>query len=124
MAITLLTVGGTPLPNPQVGGYNISLNDGDGENSGRSESFEMTRERIRANMYTIGCNWIVNGADLEVITTAVAPATFSVTFFDPLTGAQKTGTFYAGNPRTGKLLKLGETTEESMWQLSFNLIQC
>ena len=34
MAITLLTVGSTPLPNPQVGGYNVSLNDGDGENSG------------------------------------------------------------------------------------------
>lgn len=124
MAITLLTVGSTPLPNPQVGGYNVSLNDGDGENSGRSESFEMARERIRADMYTIGCNWIVTGADLAVITTAIAPATFDMTFYDPLTSTTKTRTFYAGNPRTSNLLKLEDTAEKSLWQLSFNFIEC
>ena len=122
MAITLLTVGSTPLPNPQVGGYNVSLSDG--ENSGRSESFEMARERIRADMYTIACNWIVTGAELAVITTAIAPATFDMTFYDPLTGTTKTGTFYAGNPRTSSLLKLEDTAEKSMWQLSFNFIEC
>lgn len=122
--MTLLKIGGTPLPNPQIGGYAVSLNDGDGANSGRSESFRMTRERIRANMYTIACNWIVNGADLAVITTAIAPATFDVTFYDPLTSTTQTRTFYAGNPRTSNLLKLENTANDSMWQLSFNFIEC
>lgn len=122
--MTLLTIGSTPLPNPQVGGYNVSLNDGDSENSGRSESFELGRERIRADMYTIACNWIVKGADLAVITTAIAPATFPLTFFDPLTSSTKTGFFYAGNPRNSNLLKLENTAAESLWQLSFNLIEC
>lgn len=123
MAVTLLTIGTTPLPNPQVGGYNVALNDGDSENTGRSQSWQMARERVRADIYTIACNWIVTGAELATIITAIAPASFDMTFFDPLTNSYKTCTFYAGNPRQCNLLKLEDTLTDCRWQLSFSFIE-
>jgi hypothetical protein len=116
--MALITVGSTPLPDPYE--YSVSLQDIDSENTRRTESGILTRDRVRAGVYKIQATWKVTKAQLKTITDAIAPASFSVTFFDPTTTTSPTKTMYCGD-REGKLVY--KDLVGDLWELSTSLIE-
>ena len=116
--MALITIGSTPLPDPVE--YSVTLQDIDSENTRRTESGILTRDRVRAGVYKIQVAWKVNKADLKKITDAVAPAKFSVTFFDPTTSSNPTKDMYVGD-RTANLIHL--ESGQSLWELTLSLIE-
>lgn len=83
--------------------YAVQRSDLDSEDSGRSETGVMFRNRIRAGVYKIQVTWRVNRSQLSAIANAISPDSFSVTFFDPTTASTKTCTMY--------LIALSETPQ-------------
>lgn len=119
--MAMLTVGAVALPNPTE--YEVTLQDLDSDNTTRSETGVMTRDRVRAGVYAIKATFSVSKTELKTITDAISPVSFSVTFFDPTTSSSPTKTMYVGN-RNCKLLAYKTGSESgSLWQLSFDLVQ-
>jgi len=118
----LLNIGGADIsPNPHE--YEVVLQDLDGENTTRSETGVLTRDRIRAGLYTVKSSFYVTKTELKVITDSIAAASFPVVFFDPNTSSYPTATMYAGN-RSSKMLAYATGNEaNSTWELSFDLIE-
>lgn len=116
--MALITIDSTPLPDPVE--YSVSLQDIDSENTRRTESGVLTRDRVRAGVYKIQATWKVNKTDLKIITDAVKPAQFAVTFFDPTTSTNPTRDMYVGD-RTANLLHL--ESGKSLWELTLSLIE-
>ena len=118
----IITIGSTELPAPVE--YTVTLQDIDSENTRRTESGILTRDRVRAGVYKIQATWKVNKTDLKIITDAISPAKFSVTFFDPTTSTSPTKSMYCGD-RAGKLVLLKDPNNpgESLWELSTSLIE-
>lgn len=120
----MISVGGVALPEPSE--YEVNLADIDSENTTRNASGLLIREPIRQGIYKIAVGWEgLTRAQLQTITSAVAPAKLSVSFFDPTTGTSNiTKNMYVGD-RTGKLnVHMNESQRNnSRWDLSFNLIE-
>jgi hypothetical protein len=116
--MALITIGTTPLPDPAE--YSVTLQDIDSENTRRTESGILTRDRVRAGVYKIQATWKVNKTDLKTITDAVKPAQFAVTFFDPTTSTNPTRPMYVGD-RMARLIHL--ESGQSLWELSLSLIE-
>lgn len=116
--MALITIGTTPLPDPAE--YSVTLQDIDSENTRRTESGILTRDRVRAGVYKIQATWKVNKTDLKTITDAVKPAQFAVTFFDPTTSSNPTKDMYVGD-RTARLIHL--ESGQSFWELTLSLIE-
>ena len=120
----MISIGGTALPNPTD--YEVQLADLDSENTTRNAQGVLLRDRVRGGTYTISIGWEgLTQAQLRSITSAVAPAAVSVSFFDPTTGtANITRQMYAGNRRSRLSVHLNESRRaQSRWDLSFNLIE-
>lgn len=112
----LLKINGVAMPTPVT--YNVTQNDIDSSNTGRSETGVMNRDRVRAGVYKIELAWKnISTTELEKITNAIKDASFSVTFFY---GATKTAKMYAGD-RTVNLVSLG--TDTATWDMSFSLVE-
>lgn len=120
--MALITIGSTAMPNPYA--YNVTRSDLDSENTTRSESGVMLRDRVRAGVYKIEASWKVKRADYKKVVDAVALETFSVTFFDPNSATTKTATMYAGD-RVGSLVAYLDETKpsDSVWDLTLSLIE-
>jgi hypothetical protein len=119
--MAMITIGATPLPNPAK--YSVDLQDLDSDNTARSETGVLTRDRVRAGVYSVKCTFKVSKTQLKTITDAIAPASFSMTFFDPTTGTNPTITAYAGN-RSCDLVGYKTGAESaSRWELSVDFIQ-
>ncbi len=120
--MALIKIGSTPLPDPVE--YSVSLQDIDSENTRRTETGTLKRDRVRAGVYKIQVAWKVTKTQLKTITDAISPAQFSVTFFDPTTSTNPTKYMYSGD-RTGKLILLKDPNNpgESLWELSTSLIE-
>ena len=120
--MALITIGSTPLPDPVE--YTVSLQDIDSENTRRTETGLLTRDRVRGGVYKIQATWKVTKTQLKTITDAIAPAKFSVSFFDPTTSSNPTKDMYSGD-RIGNLILLKDTgsSSESLWELSASLIE-
>lgn len=116
--MALITIGTTPLPDPAE--YSVTLQDIDSENTRRTEAGVLTRDRVRAGVYKIQATWKVNKSELIIITDAVKPAQFAVTFFDPTTSTNPTRPMYVGD-RTARLIHL--ESGQSLWELSLSLIE-
>lgn len=69
--------------------YAVQRSDLDSEDSGRSETGKMFRNRIRAGVYKIQVTWRVNRSQLSAIANAISPDSFSATFFDRPQQAQR-----------------------------------
>ena len=117
--MTFLKIGTTVLPAPQS--YRVDSYDIDSSDTGRSEDGTMKRNRI-ATKYKIQAAWTVAQADLQTIISAVSPETFSVTFFDPTTGATKTKTMYAGD-RSAEMVACGDVSGDNWWSFSVNFVE-
>ena len=116
--MALIKIGSTSLPDPVE--YSVTLQDIDSENTRRTEAGILTRDRVRAGVYKIQATWKVNKTDLKIITDAVKPAQFAVTFFDPTTSTNPTRPMYVGD-RTANLLHL--ESGQSLWELTLSLIE-
>ncbi|MPW25943.1 hypothetical protein GC105_09085 [Alkalibaculum sp. M08DMB] len=119
--MAMITIGGTALPNPSE--YSVVLQDIDSENTKRSETARLSRERLRAGVYKIEIGWIgLTRAQLKLITDALKPAKVSVQFFDPTSASNPTAQMYAGD-RTGKLNTYLQEGAQSYWDINFSLTE-
>lgn len=131
--MALLIIGAVPLPNPFE--FSVTRSDLDSEATGRSETGLLQRTVVRgANsagtainggaVYKITYGAKVTKAQLKTITDAIAPQTFSATFFDGTASSDTTKTFYCGD-RTCKLSKYVNESlpADSYWEISFSLVQ-
>jgi len=92
-----LTVGSTPLT-PQPAQFKVTpLDIDDGEATFRSTDGTLTRHRVAVKRQ-INMTWgILTWAQISTILTLISGESFSLTYPDPLTGADATKTFYVGN---------------------------
>ena len=117
----ILSVGGTALPTPT--GYTVTRNDLDGSGTQRSENGTLHRDRIRGGIYTIEVEWEnLSVSQLNTLTTAFSPASFSVSFFDLTTCGTVTATMYAANPSVSVTVPAANTSDMKC-SYSVSLIQ-
>lgn len=81
------------------------------------------RDRIRAGVYKISVTWLVEHQQLKVITDAIAPEKFSVTFFDPTTNTNKTCEMYCGDRNGDLKFYNNKNPSKSLWEISTSLIE-
>ncbi|ATP40695.1 hypothetical protein CSE16_11905 [Solibacillus sp. R5-41] len=95
----MIKIDGKEIPTPsdyQVGIMDISKAE-------RNARGDMIIERI-ATKRKIELGWkYLSKSDLQTVMNAVSPVFFSVSYIDPLTSSQKTGTFYSGDRNVGAL---------------------
>jgi hypothetical protein len=118
--MALISIGSTDLPDPVE--YSVTLQDLDSENTKRTETGLLSRDRVRAGVYKIQATWKVKKTDLMTITTALAPAKMSVTFFDPTSSENVTKDMYSGD-RSGNLIFMAKNPDDSLWEFSTALIE-
>ena len=118
--MALIQINGVNLPPPVE--YSVELYDIDSENTKRTETGVLQRDRVRAGVYKIQVKWKVTKAQLKTITDALKPAKFSVTFFDPTTSTNPTRFMYCGD-RNADLVLNKENPDKSLWELSTSLIE-
>lgn len=108
------------MPVPRT--YEVSEADIDSENTTRSESGVLHRDRIRAATRKISIGWRVNEQSARSILSAVSPAAVSVTFLDPQTGSDRVATMYAGD-RKMAIVQHRRTLSAPLWDVSFSLVE-
>jgi hypothetical protein len=120
--MAMISIGGVALPNPTD--YKVILQDLDSDNTTRSETGFLTRDRVRAGIYKIDVTWQVKRPLLKLITDQLETAKFTVTFFDPTDSADHTAQMYCGD-RSGTLKSYTDESkpDESLWELSLQLIE-
>ncbi len=119
--MSIIRVNGIDLPGPTK--YNVSLQDIDSSNTGRTETGILIRDRIRQGVYKITVTWLVKHSQLRIITDAISPAKFLVSFFDPTTGTTPTRDMYCGD-RNGELKHYDvNNPPNSLWEISTSLIE-
>ncbi len=118
--MALIQINGVDMPPPVE--YSVSLQDIDSENTRRTETGVLQRDRVRAGVYKIEVKWLVTKTQLKTITDALKPAKFSVMFFDPTTSTNPTRSMYCGD-RNADLVLNKENPDKSLWELSTSLIE-
>lgn len=118
--MAMINIDGVDLPAPVE--YSVSLQDIDSENTKRTETGVLQRDRVRAGVYKLQVTWRITKPQLKIITDALSSAKFSVSFFDPATNTNPTKDMYSGD-RAGKLLYNPDNPDESLWELSTSLIE-
>ncbi|MBW2672574.1 MAG: hypothetical protein JRD89_04045 [Deltaproteobacteria bacterium] len=112
--MALISIGGVDMPAPSE--YGVSLQDIDSENTRRTETGVLVRDRVRAGVYKIQVKWKVTKTQLKTITDAIAPAQFT-------TSTTPTRDMYSGN-RDAQLIKYDSVDpDNSLWELSAALIE-
>lgn len=121
----IISVGGTNLPH--VREYTFTLEDIDGDNSTRTEAGIMHREIIRKNVYHGAFVHICTETEMTDICEALmgGEATIEVTVLCPGKGSPYAEiTAYVSKLETKLILYEGQAgTEESWWQVSYQLIE-
>lgn len=65
-------------------------------------------------------NYLSN-SDLSTLFNAISPTTFTVDYPDPVTGAERSGTFYKGDRKSGMIIY--ESGVPKWKDITFNLIE-
>jgi len=117
----MIQINGVVLPAPVE--YSVSLQDIDSENTRRTETGMLQRDRVRAGVYKIQIKWRVTKTQLKTITDALKPAKFSVTFFDPTTSTTPTRYMYCGDRDADLVHYKATVPDDSLWELSTSLIE-
>ncbi len=119
--MALIKIGTTDMPSPSE--YEVSIHDLDSENTKRTETGVLFRDRVRAGVYKIEVTWKVSGTELQIIASSLSPSKFSVTFFDPTSATNAVTDMYCG-PKSGKLIKYDNSNpSNSIWELTASLIE-
>ena len=118
--IEYLTIDGVLMPAPKT--YSIDRSDLDSENTTRSLSGIMNRDRVRQGVYKLKITWLIKTTDLIKLTQALTPASMQVKFFDGTTGTYITTKMYAGD-RSSSLALQKKNYREMWWEFSCDLIE-
>lgn len=95
ITIVLISINGEAMPTPAEGGYSVTLSDLDSENTSRSETGVLHRERVRTGVCKISANWYVDRTELERLVISTKPDKLTVRYY--FGGEYKTATMYAGD---------------------------
>lgn len=99
MTATLISIGGNVLPPP--GSYQVTLQDI--VKTDRNAAGNTIIERIATKrVIDLGYEGI-SAADYSTVLNAVSGVTFSVTYYDPETNGNNTGTFYVSDRQSPML---------------------
>lgn len=113
----LITIGATAIPAPSdfsVGVMDISKAE-------RTSNGKMIIERI-ATKRKLELSWTyLSRTDLATVLAAVSGVTFSVTYMDPVTNANRTATFYCGDRSAGMIDFVNSVPRYK--DVKFNLIE-
>ena len=114
--MTIINIDGINLPSPIE--YQVTLADIDSDNSGRSDSGYMSRDRVRSNICSISISWAYLTIDeLNTIITQISKESFTVKYFY---GDYRTATMYSGD----KDIEMKYIdNQEQRWNLSASLIE-
>lgn len=118
----MISIQGTPLPNPTK--YQVGLSDLDSSDTTRNEAGELVRNRVRQGVTKIELGFIVTGQVAARLLDLVKPSQVVVTYFDPRELAQRTINAYVGDRSC--VMKVYDGTvdiSEIVWEVSFNLIE-
>lgn len=92
----LLIIDDKTMPTPSK--FNITLNDLDTDQTGRSIDGNLHRDVIGTNFRTIDLEWkTMTRSDLKKLLDAVSKTNFEVIYYDPIQDARIKKTMYAGN---------------------------
>lgn len=118
----LLTINGREMPTPSK--FNITLNDLDSEETGRSIDGNLHRDVIGRNFRTIDIEWKhMTRGDLQSFLNAVSATDFPVTYYDPISDATITKTMYAGNRKVDMYNYVLDNGQPIWLNISVSLIQ-
>lgn len=107
------------LPPPRT--YAVYKQDVDSEDTGRTETGVMYRNRLRNNVYKIVATWRVPTSKLKIVTDSITASKFNVYFYDPTSTEYRTVSAYAGD-RQAEMILNGDTDDDTWWDLSVNFI--
>lgn len=115
--MSLISIGGVTLPVPSE----FSVQIADISKAERNASGTMVIERITTKRkLEIGYRYL-SRTDMASVLTALNPVTFSVTYMDPQTNANRTATFYCGDRSVGMLDFVSSVPRYK--DVKFNLIE-
>lgn len=124
--MAMLNVGGTDFPEPSFpDGYNIGIFDVV-KNSNRDASTGLlyVEKLTQKTKIEIKYKKLTPTQYSTILTTLSSSFFFTVTYFDPRTGAKNTGTFYVGDRKNGTFWYDSATDSIESWRdISFNLIE-
>lgn len=107
--MNIIKIDGQPIKNPTE--IEWTLADLDSAASGRNQAGDLFRDRISTKRKLV-CHWgTLTQAEAAALLEAVDAASFELEAPDARTGAQRTGTFYAGD-RNAPVLK---ATSSGAW---------
>ena len=118
----MLTIDGKAIPTPSK--FNITYNDLDSEETGRSLDGNLHRDVIGTNFRTIDLEWkTMERGSLRILLNALSKKTFSVTYYDPIEDAKVTKTMYAGNRKVDMYNYIIDNGKPLWLDISVSLIQ-
>ena len=115
----MIVINGVQPPAPDS--YKVTIADLDAS-ANRSGNGTLFRDRVAVKR-TIELSWLrMGGQDLSVLLTNVSSVFFPVTYLDPETNGQKTGTFYVSDRSPGVAIKNSDGSYT--WRdISFSLVE-
>lgn len=119
----LIRIGGYNIPAPSK--FNITYNDLDSNETGRSMDGNLHRDVIGKNFRTIDLEWkYMTRAQLKALLNAVSRTNFDVTYYDPINDATVTKLMYAGNRKVDMYNYVLGPNGDPIWtDISVSLIQ-
>ena len=113
----LLVINGTAMPPPTA--FSVERADLDADNSGRSETGVMQRQRGRADVAKISVGWSnLSEGEMAAVCGSIAAERFPVIYWF---GGANSATMYAGD-RTCRLKSVGAKAE-TYWDMDVDLIE-
>lgn len=98
----MISIEGTPIAAPDT--YEVVIADLDAS-ANRSGNGTLFRDRIAVKR-TINMSWLfLSQQELGALLNSVSPVFFSVTYLDPQTMGENTGTFYVSDRTAGVAVK-------------------
>ena len=102
--------------------YEVQRADLDSNETNRSESGYLHRNRLRSGVYKVIATWRVNVSQLTALTAALSPEEFSATFVDLTTCTYRTCRMYAGD-KSAKVVLGSAEMGELLVDFSCNIIE-
>lgn len=115
-----IIINGYKAPPPRT--YQVQAADLDSDETNRSESGYLHRDRLRQGVYKIIATWRVDVTTLKALTESVEPTFFTVEFIDLTRCRRVTATMYAGD-RSATVVKTADNIGEVLVDFSVNLIE-
>lgn len=99
--------------------FSVELSDMDGENSNRSETGFMNRDRVRAGIYKLNLGWTnLTSEETNALLHSVSPESVKILFYF---GGMVSAEMYVGNRSID--LKSNNGDGNHYWDVSFNLTE-